>query len=423
MLSTPELWRQLVVHLQSYTGTGFHGRRDSERMWPVPNPLIIPLVLQRAGPHPLKFQLLNQGGSSTTLGYHWRRILPHITLAIQQSSMVHIRTYRRIEPMSLFSRPVPWSTLHYLWLACDCSESDNSNDFIESNESNAPDESDESNASNASDAPHEPECVDLSMATNLRLLSITIPDNPDKGSLSFRLPEISSIKRLVLHGDIAFLDLSAALARSVQLEWLDIELPEFPDRRGFQESAITLYSLRYLYITEWSTFGRTRFIVAPRLRSLAIKGDYDDYWGLLPTVSDAKRFPCLLDLSIQCPMPTDVLISFIKALPTLQRVGEVTVPEARQVLMEDNPELHNPDLRAIWIYCHAPSEEGAVLRQLAEHLQAARPNCSLYLSSDTSNGDLRKLADEFKEHVHYPSCFPPPDMDWQDEWGRPELYF
>ena len=188
MLSTPELWRQLVVHLRSYTGTGFHGRRDSERMWPVPNPLIIPLVLQQAGPHPLKFQLLNQGGSSTMLGYHWHRILPHITLAIQQSSMVHIRTYHRIEPMSLFSRPVPWPTLHYLWLACDCNESDNSNDFIESDESNAPDESNasdatdesesnesnasnasesnESNASNASDAPHEPECVDLSMATH-----------------------------------------------------------------------------------------------------------------------------------------------------------------------------------------------------------------------------------------------------------------
>ena len=436
VLSTPELWRQLVVHLRfKYTGSRVE-------MWPVPDPSIvpiIPLVIQQASPYPLKFQLINRGGTCTMLGYHWHRIMPHIISAIQQSSMVRIGTFYRIQP-GPFSGPVPWPKLRYLWLNWGHTDSEgvqepnSSDEYDEPNSSdeydelNPSDEYDEPDMPDAPDAPDVPdvpdapdapdmpdmptnlmnECVDLSMATSLCLLSISVPFWLDEGSLRFRLPQISNIKQLVLRGNIDFSDVLAALTCSAsQLEWLDLNL----SISGGQWSPTTLYlhSLHHLIIGGRASTEIACSIVAPQLHSLVINGGQDLTSMLLV---DGERFPCLVDLHIR-PIESatqNTLTSFIKVHPSLQRIGLMSVLGARQFLLEDNPEIHNPDLRALWIRCGVgmpASEECAVLRQLAEHLQTAsvslaKPNCSLYLSHVVNwwRGG-KPLLNEFKEYVHY----------------------
>lgn len=162
-------------------------------------------------------------------------------------------------------------------------------------------------------------------------------------------------------------------------------------------------------------------IIAPQLRSLAIK-DFDTrerLWTMHPIpLSNVEQFPHLHDLFV-AGVPDNILIPFIKMHSRLKRLGPVNTDVARQVMLDINPDscaLLLPNLRALFVeIAQRPIlEEIATVRQLAEHIQTARPpNCLLYVHAVNSSDELRKIADEFKKHICYPRrCRL--DMNWKN---------
>jgi len=406
VLATPSLWNEVAVRIDKWD----HDEEEDDwesgnlgRPWLRPYLSLVPVTLERAGLCPLNIYVAGDSYSEAQ-GALCSRLVSLITPVIQRARVVQITTHFLPTSMSLFSRPLLLPELRYLWL-----------EWEHANEDDEDDEDDnDDNDDNA-------RCIDLSNATSLRLLSIYIPHYP-KETLHLQLPEAANITRLTLSGAIPFSDVLAAVTCSAsQLEWIYLNIRSEGDTQLPAE--LHLPSLRHLFVQGLSPLALVPAIIAPQLRSLAIQ-DFHRTMHPIP-LSNVEQFPHLHDLFV-AGVPDNILIPFIKIHPRLKRLGPVNTDVARQIMLDINPEsraLLLPNLRALFVEI-APGpilEEIATVRQLAEHIQTARPpNCLLYVPAvnwtsltDTSSDELRNIADEFKKHICYPRrCRL--DMNWKN---------
>jgi len=403
VLATPSLWSDLVVRINEWdydAEQGWYGWQldysgdlgDLGRPSLSPNPLLVPVTLERAGVYPLNIHVLDWGRYSEVQEILWRRLFYLLTPAIEQARVVQIRSL--FLPSSLFSSPLSLRKLRYLWLEWATIEADG--------------------------ARH----VNLSTATSLCLLSVCIPHDDD-GGLFLQLPEAANMTQLTLSGDIAFFYVLAAVTCSApQLERLYLNIRSEENIQPPTE--LHLPNLRHLFVEGLLPLTLVPAMIAPQLRSLTIEysDTHERLWTRHPIpLSNVEQFPCLHDFFV-ADVPNNILVPFIKMHPSLQRLGTVDADVARQVVLEVSPESRAPflpNLRELFVECSPILEEVATVRQLAEYIQTARPpNCLLHVHTsnlasllDTSSDELRKIVDEFNKYICYPSrCRL--DMNWKN---------
>jgi hypothetical protein len=350
------------------------------------NILLIPIVLERAGSVPLNTRVFCE--SQSGVEEFWDAILPHVTRTINMSHKLEITLPLR-RPLGILSKSQPLPKLQYLWLEW----------------------------ADGGQAGQINECIDLSQATSIALLSVSVrspwpmfrQEEPTT-NLRLRLPQVCMLKELRLTGRITVVDVILVVtccASTLERLTLAIDAPNWAIREAQVPPNLQLSRLHHLRVVE-------RFSVllptmsAPKLMSLTIhpggSGSEVADWSQA-SLPKTPTFPALLKLRVPRKMPENVLMTYLVAHPTLQTVIQVNAAIAERALLADNSESHTrllPNLRCLWISSRFTGEDVAILRWLAGHRRysESRPKCILHLECLGSGPipELGKLDQDF--HLH-----------------------
>jgi hypothetical protein len=317
-LRTPSLWSDLVIC----------AREGNAWMSDVPedekedkisriDPEFIPIVPERAGAAPLNTHVFCNDRFSVK-GF-WNAILPYVTRTVDVSRTIDIKLPYLCRPLGILSKPHPLPKLRYL--------------LLEWGDEGLP-----------KDVPTT-ECIDLSQATSIVLLSISVQlawgisifHHTATITLRLRLPEMCMLKELRLTGKFAIEDVISAVtccASSLERLTLDIDATFWEIEHAQDPPELQLVCLRHFHGAELLSFTILRTMNAPKLMSLTIQTDADWDWSFV--LPKTQQFPALLQLRMPLEIPKNILMTYLVAHPTLQTVGPVNIAIAQKILLADN---------------------------------------------------------------------------------------